>query len=241
MGANDMTTAELSLARTEFQHAKRDLSSILAPIERRCLIWMATRLPGWINADHLTALALVAMVAAGASYWLASITPIGLWLATISLAVNWFGDSLDGTVSRVRQQQRPRYGFFVDHVVDAAGTTCLLAGLGLSSYMHPGIAAALLAAYLLVCVQVFLATYCLGTFTMNFFKIGPTELRLMLAIGNVALLWRPEPVVFGHSIALFDLGGLIGATGLVLTFVISAIGNTRRLYQAEPLPPRVHA
>src|SRR4029077_19197407 len=160
-----------------FTDATRVLTSVLAPLEKRALVAMARRMPARINSDHLTGLALVAMLGAGASCWLASTTPTGLFLAVVCLALNWFGDSLDGTLARVRNHQRPRYGFYVDHVVDALGAAFLFGGLALSGYMSPGIAAALLIAYFLLCIEVFLATHTLGTFTMSFFKVGPTELR----------------------------------------------------------------
>src|SRR5713101_5268114 len=121
-----MAAIETAAGRKEFRDARRDLTSVLAPLEKRCLIWLAQAMPPWVNSDHLTGLALAAMVAAGLSYWLASVTPLGLLLVIVSLAVNWFGDSLDGTLARVRQHQRPRYGFYVDHVVDVFGAAFLL-------------------------------------------------------------------------------------------------------------------
>ena len=163
-------------------------------------------------------------------------TPAGLVLAVIGLAVNWFGDSLDGTLARVRRQPRPRYGFYVDHVVDAVGAAFLLGGLGLSSYMSPMVALLLLVAYLLLCVETFLATHCVGTFTMSHFRIGPTELRILLAVGSLAVLVHPNAELAGQSFRLFDVAGTIGAIGLAATFVRSALVNTRALYRAEPLP-----
>jgi phosphatidylglycerophosphate synthase len=139
--------------------AARSLTSVLAPIEKRTLTWIARRLPPWVNSDHLTILALVGMAGVGGAYWLAHITPVGLPLAVVGLAVNWFGDSLDGTLARVRNQQRPRYGFYVDHVVDAVGAVFLFAGLGASGYMDWTVAAGLLVAYLLLVVETFLATH----------------------------------------------------------------------------------
>lgn len=225
-------------ASPPFRDATRLLTSISAPLERRVLVWLAHRMPRWVNSDHLTALAFGAMVAAGSSYWLARLTPVGLLLVVVFLAVNWFGDSLDGTLARVRHHQRPRYGFYVDHVVDAMGALCLLGGLALSGYMAPAIAAALLVAYLLVCVEIYLATHSLGTFRMSFLKLGPTELRIILAIGTLALLVHPTATVFGHAYRLFDVGGAVAAAGLLSIFVVSAWANTRALYRAEPLPGR---
>jgi phosphatidylglycerophosphate synthase len=232
----DTTSAESIEVCEEYRDPVRVLTSVLAPFERRCLVWMAGRLPRSVNSDHLTALALAAMVSAGGSYWLARVTPVGLLLVVVSLAVNWFGDSLDGTVARVRRQQRPRYGFYVDHVVDALGAACLFGGMALSGYMSPLVALVLLVAYLLVCTETFLASHCLGTFTMSMFKIGPTELRVLLSVGNLVVFLHPDADVFGHTFRLFDLAGAIAAAGLAMAFAVSAIGHTRALYVAEPRP-----
>jgi phosphatidylglycerophosphate synthase len=166
------------------------------------------------------------------------VSPIGLYLVVACLAVNRFRDSLDGTVARVRDQQRPRYGFYVDHVVDAIGTAALLAGLGLSGYMTPTVSAVLAAAYMMLLSEVFLATHSVGRFTMSYFRVGPTELRILLAIGALTLLVRPMVTVLGRQYLLFDVGGAIAAAGLLGTFVWSAVVNTRTLYRAEPLPRR---
>ena len=221
---------------TEFREATRSLTSILAPFEKRTLIWLAHRLPRRVNSDHLTALAFAAMFLAGLSYWLARVTPAGLLLVAGCLAINWFGDSLDGTLARVRSHQRPRYGFYVDHVVDATGAVFLLGGLGLSGYMSPFVALALLTAYLLLLVETFLATYTLGTFTMSYFKVGPTELRILLALGNLVLLVHPMAEVFGRTYRLFDVGGVVATCGMTATLVFATATHTRALYRAEPLP-----
>jgi phosphatidylglycerophosphate synthase len=222
----------------EFREASRSLTSLLAPVEKRTLLWLATRLPPWVNSDHLTVLALAAMLLAGLSYWLARLSPVGLLLVVVCLAINWFGDSLDGTLARVRHHQRPRYGFYVDHVVDAAGAVFLLGGLGLSGYMSPLVALVLLVSYLLLLVETFLATYTLGTFTMSYFKIGPTELRILLAFGNLVLLVHPMAEIFGREFRLFDVSGVVAAGGLTVTLVVAVVTHTRALYLAEPLPCR---
>ena len=221
-----------------FREATRSLTSVLAPIEKRTLVWLANRLPGWINSDHLTALALAAMVMGGLSYWRASVTPELLLLVVACLAVNWFGDSLDGTLARVRGHQRPRYGFYVDHVVDAVGALFLFAGLGLSGYMGPFVATGLLVAYLLLLVETFLATHTLGTFKMSHFMVGPTELRMLLAIGNLVLLTHPTADIFGRQYRLFDVAGVVGIGGMLFTLARAVATNARALYLAEPLPVR---
>jgi len=216
--------------------ATRLLTSFTATAEKRALIWMAQRMPRVVNSDHLTVLALAAMLGAGLSYWLASYTVVGLLLASVFLAINWFGDSLDGTLARVRDHQRPRYGFYVDHVVDAFGVAFLLGGLGLSGYMSPTVAGVLLIAYFMLCLEVYLATHVLGTFRMSFFNVGPTELRILLVVGNLVAVWHPQATLLGLHFPLFDVGGVVGAMGLLGTLVYSAASNTRRLYRLEPIP-----
>ncbi len=211
----------------------------LAAAEKRALIWMARRLPARVNADHLTALALVAMAGAGAAFWAARYWRPALVLVVVALAVNWFGDSLDGTVARVRKHERPRYGFYVDHVLDLGGTTLLLAGIAASGFMTPLIALALLVSYLLVAAEVFLATAVHGSFRMSFLNFGPTELRIVLAVGTLTLFWKPHVDLFGLGpFLLFDVGGIVAACGLVVGLVVSAARNTAELYRAERIGSR---
>jgi len=186
--------------------------------------------------DQLTALGLAALLGAGVSYWYASRNRVGLLLAIGCLALNWLGDSLDGTLARVRDRQRPRYGFYVDHIVDAFGTFFLLAGLGLSGYMSPRVAGGLLAAYFMLTIEVYLATYTIGTFHISFWKFSPTELRILLAVGNIALLYRPTARLFGYSFPLFDVGGIVGIVGMTLMLIVAVIRHTIYLYRAERLP-----
>ena len=228
-----MATAASSVRTAAFTPEIRIQHSFLTRLERRTLLWIVPRLPAAVHSDHLTALALLAMIGVGASYWLSSVTPLGLLLASVLLAVNWFGDSLDGTLARVRNRQRPRYGYYVDHVVDVVGIVFLFGGLALGGLMHPAVAAITLLAYFLVSLEVYLATHSLGEFHMSFFGFGPTELRLLLAAGNTALLLRPVTNVAGLGLTPFDIGGIIGSVGLVGIFVNSAIRNTARLYREE--------
>jgi phosphatidylglycerophosphate synthase len=220
----------------KFNEADRAQVSLLAPMEKRCLVWMAEHAPGWVNSDHLTALGLVALLGAGLSYWYARWNPAGLILVIVFLALNWLGDSLDGTLARVRKRQRPRYGFYVDHVVDAFGTFFLLGGLGLSGYMSPWISAGLLIAYFMLSIEVYLATYTIGTFHLSFWKFSPTELRILLMIGNVALFYRPWVHLAGRVFRLFDVGGAIGIFGMALMLLTAVVKHTVRLYREERLP-----
>ena len=219
-----------------FREARRIQQSFLANLEKRTLIWLAARTPEWINSDHLTLLGLLSMASAGAAYWWSSHNRFGLLLVIVCLGLNWLGDSLDGTLARFRDHSRPRYGFYVDHIVDAFSAFFLLGGLSLSGYMTPTIALGLLVAYLMLSVEVYLASYTLGDFKISYFKMGPTELRILLSIGNLALLWKSMVHLFGRAHRFFDVAGSIGISGMLLVMVISVIHNTIRLYRQEPIP-----
>ncbi|HLW54003.1 MAG TPA: hypothetical protein VKW06_14290 [Candidatus Angelobacter sp.] len=221
-----------------FREARRIQESLLAKAEKRALLWLAERTPAAINSDHLTVLGLVAMAGAGAAYWWSATNRLGLVLVIVCLAVNWLGDSLDGTLARFRKCPRPRYGFYVDHVVDAFSAVFLLGGLALSGYMSPAVGLGLLIAYLMLSIEVYLASHTLGDFKISYFGMGPTELRLLLSVGNIALFWKPMAHIAGHAYRLFDVGGIIGICGMLLILLISVARNTARLYRSEPLPQR---
>ena len=213
--------------------------SVLAAVEKRALVAIAQRLPESVNSDHLTALALLAMTLVGAGYALSRWDVRALWIVVPALALNWFGDSLDGTVARVRHVERPRYGFYVDHVLDIVGATLLFAGLAASGFMAPLIALSLLVAYLLISGEVFLATSVRGVFRMSFSGFGPTELRILLAIGTIALFRDPH-VELGTlgRFRLFDFGGLIGIAGMTVALTVNVVRNAVMLARLEPRPDR---
>ena len=219
-----------------FVEAQRNSTGFLTASERRVLIWLAHRLPARINSDHLTGLGLVSMFFVGVCFAISASAPVALWGVVVFLALNWFGDSLDGTLARVRGHQRPRYGFYVDHILDTFGALFVLGGLAISGAMTPIVAAAFLIAYYVLSIEIYLATYCVGRFQMSFWGWGPTELRILLAAGALTLLVKPVVTIFGMQMQLFDVGGIVGAVGLIVTAIISAVANTRRLYAAEPLP-----
>jgi archaetidylinositol phosphate synthase len=214
----------------------REHHSLLASAEKRLLVAIARRLPHWLTSDHLTLLGLCSLGAAGLAFSEIAATPWAPPALTLALAANWFGDSLDGTLARVRGQQRPRYGYYVDHVIDLAGTAALLAGMGASGLMQPSIALTLLAAYLLVSAEAYLATHTVGIFRLSFAGVGPTELRVLVAAGGFYVAAHPWVDIAGARVRLLDVSGLVAAAGLALVFVVSAIRNTRALYLAEPLP-----
>jgi archaetidylinositol phosphate synthase len=221
---------------TAFQNAQRVNQSLTASIEKRALQWMAERAPRWVTSDQLTMLGLGAQIGAGVFYALSRFNRYALVLVIVSMALNWLGDSMDGTLARVRQQQRPRYGFYVDHVVDVFGSVALMCGLGLSGFLHWQTAIAMLVAFLLLSSESYLATYTLNCFEMSQGFFGPTEIRILLIIGNLALLRNPYATIFGHRLLLFDVGGTIAAVTMFATAVFVGLRHTAQLYRQEPLP-----
>ncbi len=214
----------------------REYGGLLEVPEKKALFWLARKTPRWINSDHLTLLGLASMMAAGAAYWIAARNKYALILVVMALAANWLGDSLDGTLARYRGCQRPRYGYYVDHVIDLIGAASLLAGLAFSGYMNRQIAFALLAAFALMEAEVFLATHVRHVFRLSCFRLGPTELRILLAAGTIYLLHDPWISIAGKGpYLLFDVGGIVSIAGLLLAMLYSAVRNARALYRAEPL------
>src|SRR5438132_7996494 len=193
-------------------HHVRLHQSVLAAAEKRLLVRIAGALPRWMTSDHLTLIALAAMALAGAGYALARWDRRGLWLVVIALALNWFGDSLDGTLARVRRTERPRYGFYVDHIIDAFSTAAIGAGIGLSPYVDLGVALAGVLAYLILSINIYLESQAFGVFRLGYSRIGPTEARVVLVVANVALASS------GPSAALVPV-----ATGAAAALVIAML------------------
>jgi archaetidylinositol phosphate synthase len=227
-----MTTSSSNCLKP-FATAERIHFSFAAAYEKRVLIWLAKRTPGFINSDHLTLLGFVSQCLAGVCYALSRMNPDMLLAGVFCLALNWLGDSLDGTLARIRDQQRPRYGFYVDHVADTVAAFFLIGGLALSGYVHPAIAFGMLIAFLMLSIEAYLATYALGRFQLSYWKFGPTEIRILLAIGNLALLHHSTVKFFGRALLLFDLGGGIAIAGMGAMLVACSIRHTAQLYREE--------
>ena len=213
--------------------ARRELTFLLARPERRLLEALATRLPPWVTSDRLTALGVVGALGAGAAYALSTLSAAWLWAASALLAVHWLGDSLDGTVARVRRAERPRYGYYLDHIVDAFSTAAIGAGIGLSPYVDLGVALAGVVAYLVLSINVYLEAAALGAFRLGYGRIGPTEVRIVLVIANVALgLSGPSaavvPVCNGAAVAL--------AIGMFAAVAARIRRNVAALARLEPPP-----
>jgi archaetidylinositol phosphate synthase len=227
--------AGITKDEVKFTSARRVNQALTAAVERRALQWMSHRAPHWLNSDQLTVLGLSAQIGAGVGYALSRYNRYALLLVILCLVLNWFGDSMDGTLARVRCQQRPRYGFYVDHMVDIFGSVALMCGLGFSGFVHWQTAIAMLIAFLLLSSESYLATYTLSHFQLSQGIFGPTEIRILLILGNLALLHSSYSTVFGHRMLLFDLGGTIAAVCMFATAILLTVRHAAQLYREEPL------
>ncbi len=222
-------------AETTKKDQERVQASLLAPMEKVALLKLASWMPSWVNSDHLTLIGLLSMFLAGLSYYIASSAPEYLFLASLFIVLNWFGDSLDGTLARYRQKLRPRYGFYVDHIIDAFGTFFLVLGMGLSGYMNLTIALLAVIVYFMLSIQSYLATHVLKVFHMSFWKLSPTEIRIIMIVGNTYVFFRPEVDLVGRSYLIFDLGALVAMAGMLTMLIYTTVKNTIRLYREEKL------
>jgi phosphatidylglycerophosphate synthase len=214
---------------------KRVNDILLGPLERPALAWLAAHLPKWVTPDMMTGLGLLAGILIALSYWLTNYNNNFLWLASFGFFLNWFGDSLDGTVARYRKIEKPMYGFFIDHNIDAITSILVFWGLGLSPYVDYKIAMLGLSSYLLLAIFVYVLTYVTGVFRISSSKIGPTEIRAIAVLANTIIYFVGNPkiefpfgaytlyslIVFGVAIMLFGL------------FIINVVQEARNLLQAE--------
>jgi phosphatidylglycerophosphate synthase len=211
-----------------FRNATREHAALTAGVEKRILLWMAHRIPSFVNSDHLTALAFVSQLLAGLAYAQAA-----LWAVNVCLFLNWFGDSLDGTLARVRNQQRPRYGFYVDHMADTIGALALMSGLAASGYLHWSIAIGMLVCFYVLSIESYLAAYSLGRFHISHGLFGPTEIRILLIAANIWITWRPYVQIGSRKFLLFDVGGAIAIAGMAMMALGPIIRHIRTLYREE--------
>jgi phosphatidylglycerophosphate synthase len=209
----------------------REKKFLLAVPEARVLEWVARRLPAWLKPDHLTALGVLAALGIAAAYVLSNGDAAWLWAASALLAVHWLGDSLDGTLARVRKTERPRYGY-LDHLVDAFATAAIGIGLGLSPYMLLAVGLAIVVAYLILSVNTYLETQAFGVFTLGYGRLGPTEARLALIALNTSIAAGLGFEVLGLSV--LDAIGLTIAAAMIAALIARAAGNLRRLSELEP-------
>ncbi len=206
----------------------REKKFLLAVPETRVLEWIARRLPGWVKPDHLTALGVVASIAIATAYVLSNGDTLWLWAASALLVVHWLGDSLDGTLARVRKSERPRYGYYLDHLVDAFATAAIGIGLGLSPHMLLAVGLVIVVAYLILSINTYLETHAFGVFTLGYGRFGPTEARLMLIAVNTLLVLG----IVGNG--LLDVLGIGLAIAMIAALIGRAARNLRKLSELEP-------
>jgi archaetidylinositol phosphate synthase len=220
--------------------ATREPNFLLARHEKRVLTAIARRLPRWILPDDLTALGVASALGIGIAYLATNADQKWLWVASALLIVHWLGDSLDGTLARVRGIERPRYGYYLDHLVDAISTACIGIGLGLSPFMLLATGALIVVAYLMLSINVYLESFALGRFSIGYGRIGPTEVRVLLIALNVALALGAglNFHLAGLGMTVFDLVGLAVACVMCALLVGRAVSNLRRLSRDEPAAAR---
>jgi len=216
------------MPETAHKDAPRSKTFLLAVPEARVLEWIARRLPRAVKPDHLTALGVLAAIGIAAAYFLSNGDELWLWAATGLLVVHWLGDSLDGTLARVRKTERPRYGYYLDHLVDAFATAAIGIGLGLSPHMLLAVGLAVVIAYLILSINTYLETHAFGIFTLGYGRLGPTEARLMLVAVNTLLALG----LIGDGI--LDMLGIALAAAMIIALVARDGRNLKRLAELEP-------
>jgi len=210
---------------------KRVNDILLGPLERPALQWLAAHMPAWMNPDILTGIGVMGAVIIFFSYWLSNEVPAFLWIASLGFVINWFGDSLDGTLARYRKIERPKYGFFVDHTMDCFSEVLVVMGLGLSPYVTFSVACLALIGYLLMSVLVYIRTYVYGVFQISYGKFGPTEVRVILILLNVVMYFLGTPEVelpLGLG-TVYDIPIILVAVVLVMLFTAGSIRDAVEL------------
>ena len=220
----------------ETHQSNRIQTSILNGVERKVLIWLAEREPAWVTSDMLTLVGSIGALIVAAGFILSNLNVLYLWLAILGLIINWYGDSLDGSLARVRHGQRPRYGFFVDHMVDCFNETAIFVGVGLSPLVSFDLALLVLVFYFQLSIYVFISTHLKGEFKLTYAKLGPTEFRL-LGIVVIALIMYVSPIrtFTFHSLSIFDIVAVILIVVLAIMFVVSFLTDARGYAKMEPL------
>lgn len=196
---------------------------LLGPLERPTLQWLCAHMPAWANSDFMTVVGIIGSLVTFFSYWLTNIDKNFLWLASLGFVINWFGDSLDGSIARYRKEERPKFGFFIDHTIDAISQVFVFTGLGLSPYVRLEIALLALIGYLLMSILAYVGAFVSGEFKISYAKIGPTEMRLIAILANTSFYFVGNPVIkiALWSVSVFDLVILIIAIIMAVAFLVT--------------------
>lgn len=228
------------------EQSKRIQTSVLNAAEKRLLVWLAQRQPRWVTSDLLTAIGVVGAVVVAVGYILSNLDPAWLWLSSLGFVINWYGDSLDGTLARVRKTQRPIYGFYLDHNIDGITMAIMCVGAGLSGMLNLYIAMAVLAVYLMLSISVYINAHLKGEFKLTYAGMGPTEFRLIMIVVNTLFAtiaplreWAVCFYVFGTPIALgaFDIAGLIILVVLVIIYLSNFYRDLKGYEEIDPVKP----
>jgi len=204
---------------------------LFGPLERPALKWLAAHMPTWVNPDILTIFGVFGALLIFISYWLTRFNHHFLWLANLGFIINWFGDSLDGTLARYRNKQRPKFGYFIDHTTDSFSEFLIIIGLGLSPYMRFDIASLILLGYFLMSIYVYVSIYVSGLFKISYGKFGPTEMRVLAMILNIVVYFVGKPMIkftFGE-VCVYDIAGGLVATVLIMIYIVSTLRDGIRL------------
>jgi phosphatidylglycerophosphate synthase len=227
------------------EKAVRIQTSILNGVEKRVLVWLAERQPRWVTSDLLTYIGVAGALVCGLGFALSSLDIGWLWLSSAGLVINWYGDSLDGTLARVRGTQRPKYGFFIDHSIDAITITMMCVGAGLSPLLRLDVALGVLAAYLIISVYTYVCTIVTNQMRLTYGKLGPTEFRLIVILTNTLFIYTPwhnlTLGVVGIELGLFDLVALAAILLMAILWLRQWLSDRRRLSRLDPLPASAKA
>lgn len=227
------------------ENSKRIQSSLLNAVEKKALVWLAERQPKWVDSDMLTYVGHVGAAVVAMGFVLANINVNFLWISILGFVINWYGDSLDGTLARVRKQQRPIYGFYIDHTTDAINEVLMFMGAGLSPFMHFNLACVALVIYLMLTLNVAMNAHLKGEFRLTYAKLGPTELRLicilacLLLIGVKSLRTFALDVPWGAGVftmRILDMVGTVILVGLVIIYFVTIIQDARYYSKTDPKP-----
>ena len=226
------------------KQAARIQTSILNPLEKKVLVWMAERMPKWVSSDMLTFVGFVGAVVMAAGYALANLNLNWLWLSCLGLVINWFGDSLDGSLARVRGTQRKTYGFYIDHNVDVINETIMFVGVGLSPLVNMSFAMLALVAYFMLSIYVYIDCHLKGEMRLTYAGMGPTEFRLILIIVNICFIYIPwlsewkKPVTLFHNdfqIGLFDYIAVAASLIIFTAYIVSFFKDLKYFSEKDPI------
>jgi phosphatidylglycerophosphate synthase len=219
---------------TETEHTRVN-KILLGPLERPALQWLAVRMPPWVSPDLLTATGLIATMITSASYILCNRSSAFLWLASFGILLNWFGDSLDGTLARYRKIERPRYGFFIDHTMDGLGEVMIAMGLGLSPFIDFRVALVTLVGYMLMANLVYITTYVKGEFRISYLGLGPTEIRMILILTNALVFFLGNPMLTTKYgiFSVYNIVLVVIAAALFVVYIVVTFTNASQLAKLE--------